>query len=99
LRLPRLLREGDLLSVFNRLVDELERTIRQTATGTVTLAAGTTSTVVPLRVVTASSVVILTPANAAAAADQDWHVTATPGAFTVTHGNAASPRSLFYQVA
>lgn len=99
MRLPRLLQPGQIMPVFNRLVDELESTIRQTDVGTVTLEAGTTETVIPSRLAASRGVVMLTPADAVAAANQDWHATLTAGQVTITHGSNGSARSVHYLIA
>lgn len=93
-----MLRPDVVMPPFNRLVDELERVLRQTDSGTATLAAGTTETTVTSRVVTPTSTVIVTPGDAVAAGAQDWYVTPAQGSFLITHGSNGSPRSVVYFV-
>ena len=102
MRLPRLLRTEEIKPVFNTLAQELELAIRPVVSGTATLAAGTTSTVVTDRGVGPLSAVLVVPADAAAAAEQDWYVEAEDvvrGQFTIRHGSAAGPRLVRYLLA
>lgn len=100
MRLPRLLRDTEIMPVFNTLARELERAIRPIGTGTATLANGTTETVVVDRAVGPLSSILVVAADANAAAAQDWYVDdVIVGQFTVRHGNAASPRLVRYLVA
>ena len=91
-----MLRPDVVMPVFNRLVDDLERAIRETDGGTVTLAAGETETIVPSRVARATSTVVLTPSDAVAAANQDWYVEAEAGQIRITHGSNGSARTVSY---
>ena len=101
MRLPRLLRMADAMTVFNTMAQELERAIVPPVTGTATLANGTTSTVVTNGNVRPLSSVLVVAADAAAAADQDWYVDAADvatGQFTIRHSSAAGPRLVRYLV-
>jgi uncharacterized hydantoinase/oxoprolinase family protein len=70
------------------------------ATGTVTLATGTTTTTVNRMGVSKSSHIDLEPTNAAAATE--WATTRpfvsskTKGSFVITHANAATTRTISY---
>jgi hypothetical protein len=73
---------------------------RSNAVGSVTLAAGASTTVVADKNCSAASTPILTPATAAAAAELGngtIYVSAvTNGAFTLTHVNSAAARTFLY---
>ena len=84
------------------MAQELERAIRPIVSGTATLEDGETETVVTDRGIGPLSAVFIFPADAAAAAEQDWYVAAadvTQGQFTIRHGSAASPRLVRYLLA
>lgn len=99
MRLPRLYDSSAIPSTFNRLADEVERSLQPFETGTVTLTLGTTTTTVPSRFVRPGMTVLVTPADAAAAAAQDWYVASadiTQGAFVIRHGSDAANRIVRY---
>lgn len=87
------------VSVLALAINELAAG-RSNATGTVTLAASTTTTVVTNANCAATSCVKLTPSTAnAAAALATSYVTAATGSFTITHANnAQTDRTFSYAI-
>lgn len=87
----------NLTDAINSLIDG-----RSNATGTLTLAAGTTTTVVTDNKFESSMVVLLQPttANAAGALSTTYITDANKGkgTFTVTHANAATTDRTFRYV-
>ena len=85
-------------SSARNIIDAVNQLIvgRSNAVGTVTLTAGTTSTLIESPTINAGAVCVLSPRTAnAAAALATTHTAVIAGRVTITHANAASTDRTF----